>query len=58
MNQPEFKFTKEEQADAINKIVKLMNKYKLNIITEHNIRIVPLPVEEVRDADLQKKETR
>ena len=49
MNQPKFKFTKEEQADAVNKIVELMNKYKITIVTEHDIRIVPLPIEEAKD---------
>ena len=49
MSQPEFKFTKKEQADAVNKIVELMNKYKIRITVEHDIRVVPLPIEEAKD---------
>ena len=49
MNQPEFKFTKEEQTDAVNKIVELMNKYKIRITVEHDIRIVPLAIEEAKN---------
>lgn len=34
------KFTKEEQQKAINQIVELLNKYQLQIVTEHEIKII------------------
>lgn len=43
------KYIKEEQQKAINKVVKLLNDYKLTILTEQVIKIVPLPIEEVKD---------
>ena len=45
----EFTFTKKEQAEAVNKIVELMNKYKITVVTEQDIRIVPLDIEEAKD---------
>lgn len=38
----EYKFTKEEQTEAINKIVDLINKYKLKLVIDHQIQIIPL----------------
>lgn len=35
------KYTKEEQQKAIDRVVKILNKYELGIITEHQIKIVP-----------------
>jgi len=34
-------FTKKEQTKAIDQVVKIINKYKLNIIVDHQIKIVP-----------------
>lgn len=42
-------FTKEEQKEAINKVVKLLNDYKLTILTEQIIKIVPLEIKEAKD---------
>jgi hypothetical protein len=42
-------FTKEEQIQAINQVVELINKYQLNITVNHEISIVPF--EKVEDTD-------
>lgn len=42
-------YTKEEQQKAINQIVELLNKYELGVVTEHQIKIVPLINEEAKD---------
>jgi len=44
------KFTIKEQVETINKIVKLLNDFKLTITTEQVIKIVPLETEEAKDA--------
>ena len=47
----EFKFTKEEQTKAIGQIVDLINKYKLQLVVDHQIQIIPLePKEDKPDA--------
>ena len=40
------KFTKEEQQQAIQKVIELINKYHLVITTEHQIKILPAQIEE------------
>lgn len=46
------KFTKKEQLEAIDKIVELVNKYQLNIVVDHQIKIIPFEaVKETEDAE-------
>ena len=40
------KYTKEEQQNAIQQVVALINEYHLTIVTEHQIRILPADMEE------------
>jgi predicted DNA-binding protein (UPF0278 family) len=34
-------FTKEEQLEAMNQVVELINRYQLQIMVEHQIKVVP-----------------
>lgn len=42
----EKKYTKEEQIEAINKVVEMLNKYDLTMKIEHTIGIIPLEKKE------------
>ena len=39
-------FTKKEQLEAIQEVVALINKYKLQILVDHQIKVVPFEIEE------------
>ena len=43
------KYTREEQQDAIRQVVELINKYHLTIVSEHQIKIVPVNTEETNN---------
>lgn len=40
------KYTKEEQQEAIKKVVALINEFHLQIVTEHQIKILPVNMED------------
>ena len=37
-------YSEKERKEAIDTIVELINKYKLNIIVDHQIKIIPMEV--------------